>query len=83
MLLLEIRQQSIFKASALKKERNSKTRELEEALKTLSENNQESSEEFIMKKEQNENIRAKAMEGVLIRSKARWIGEVEKKISLF
>ena len=50
------------------------TRDLEEALKTLSENNQESSEEFIMKKEQLENIRAKTMEGVLIRSKARWIG---------
>ena len=50
MLLLEIRQKSIFKASALKKERNLETRDLEEALKTLSENNQESSEEFIMKK---------------------------------
>ena len=61
-MLLEIRQKSIFKASALKKERNSETRELEEALKTLSENYQESSEEFIMKKEQLENIRAKNME---------------------
>ena len=83
MLLLEKRQKTIFKASALKKEPNSKTRELEEALKTLSENNQESSEEFIMKKEQLENIRAKTMERVLIRSKARWIGEGEKNISLF
>ena len=83
MLLLEIRQKSIFKASALKKERNSKMRELEEALKTLGENNQESSEEFIMKKEQLENIRAKAMEGVLIRSKACWIGEGEKKSHYF
>ena len=83
MLLLEIRQKSIFKASALKKERNSKTRELEEALKRLSENNQESSEEFIMKKEQLENIRAKTMEGVLIRSKARWIGEGEKTSQYF
>ena len=68
---------------ALRKERNSETRELEEALKTLSENNQESSEEFIMKKEQLENIRSKTIEGVLIRPKTRWIGEGEKTSQYF
>ena len=35
------------------------------------------------KKEQLENIRAKTMEGVLIRSKARWIGEGEKTSQYF
>ena len=83
MLLLEIRQNQFFKASALKKERNSETRELERALKTLSENKQKSSKEFIMTKEQLENIRAKTMGGMFIRSKARWIGEGEKNISIF
>ena len=36
-----------------------------------------------MKKEQLENIRSKTMEGVLIRSKARWIGEGEKTSQYF
>ena len=57
MLLLEIRQKSILTASALKKEHNSETREVEEEVETLSENNQESSEEFIMKKEQFNNLK--------------------------
>ena len=52
-------------------------------MKTLSENDPESSKEFIMKKEQLESIRAKTMEGVLIRSKARWIGEGEKTSQYF
>ena len=36
-----------------------------------------------MKKEQLENIRAKTMEGVLIRSKARWVGEGRKTSQYF
>ncbi|GFR93104.1 reverse transcriptase [Elysia marginata] len=83
MLLVEIRHVIIRYASRLKKDRSTQMRELEKALQLLHDNNEEDTEEFITKKEQLETMRSKLMEGVLIRSRARWIGDGEKMSKYF
>ncbi|GFR76837.1 Pol-like protein [Elysia marginata] len=84
MLLLEIRGKSIHRASFLKKERNRKVEELENELKHISKTDKEqTSELFLLKREELEQMRAKVLEGVLIRAKARWIGQGEKTTRYF
>ena len=82
MLLLEIRQKSVYRASILKINRNKVIDDLEKELKILGDNGLGNTEELIIKTEEHENLRSKILEGVLIRSKARWIGEGGKIIKI-
>ncbi|GFR85401.1 LINE-1 reverse transcriptase homolog [Elysia marginata] len=82
--MLEIRGLSIEHASTKKKKENAIVQNLEEEIKVLEDNFEENkTEELRVKKESLENIRKKYMEGVLIRSKARWIEQREKASSYF
>ncbi|GFR72077.1 Pol-like protein [Elysia marginata] len=83
MLLVETRHVISRYASRLKKDRSAQMRELEKALQLLHDNNEEDTKEFITKKEQLETVRSKLMEGVLIRSRARWVADREKMSKYF
>ena len=84
MVMLEIRGKSIRSASKAKNDRNKRIAQIESELKILCENSHDhNSDEIITRKEELETLRAQVMEGVLIRAKARWVGEAEKVTKYF
>ena len=85
-LLMKIRSKTISYASMKKKQTFKEEQQLEQDIQRLEkiENKSEHDARVIdMKKEQLRNIREKRMEGVLLRSRARWVSEGEKVSSYF
>ena len=85
-LLMKIRSKTIGYATMKKKKTNEEEKLLEKELKTL-EQKQTKNEEDVQiiesKQDRLKEIRDKRMEGVLIRSRARWISEGEKITNYF
>ena len=85
-LLMKIRSKTIAYATMKKKKTNEEERRLQEELQHL-ERKETKDEETLRtinsKKEQLRTIREKRIEGVILRSRARWISEGEKPTSYF
>ena len=80
-LLMKVRSQTISYASMKKKKDNEKEKLLEteiDSLERTTKKNEDDNKLLEEKKEELKNIREKRIEGVLLRSKARWVEEGEK-----
>ena len=82
VLLMEIRSKTIAFSIQKKRTTNNKMNDLVNEINDL-ENNNSPLEEIDAKKLELQNLRNKIMEGVLIRSRARWINEGEKPTQYF
>ena len=84
MLLVEIRAKTISVASALRKKENSEMVKLESEIKVLEMQDPDKNFDSInLKKEDLKNIREKRLNGILVRSRARWIEHGEKPSKFF
>ena len=86
VLLMKLRSKTISYASMKKRKTNEEENKLEEDIRKL-ENKQNKTDEdnkvLCSKKEQLQIIREKRIQGVLLRSRARWIAEGEKATKYF
>ena len=85
-LLMKIRSKTISYATEKKRKTNEEECSLQNELKSLEAKEQKTQEDIelmMLKKEQLVAIRDKRMEGVILRSKARWIADGEKVSSYF
>lgn len=89
MFLLKIREMTISWGAKLKRDREKRHKTLEEQLKTLmvrfdqSDNDLQLGEEIEQCKQELETIRKEYMQGVLVRTRAKWIEEGEKPTKYF
>ena len=82
-LLLEIRSKTISFSSFKKKQENNTMEELIARIEKLETEDANIRDELESKKLELERYRHKRMEGVLVRSRARWVGEGEKLTKYF
>ena len=85
-LLMKIRTKTIAYASKKKKQTNIEEKQLNEEIVNLEKKEKKSKEDAIQInncKDKLKNIREKRMEGVLLRSRARWIADGEKNTKYF
>ena len=84
ILLLEIRSKTIAFSSALKKQENRETKELEVEINNLEKSDPTGNyEEVKIKQEKLRLIREQKLKGTIIRSRARWIDQGEKPSKYF
>ena len=85
-LLMKIRAKTIAYATMKKKKNIEEEKNLEDSIQTLEKKANKSTEEYneiLEKQEELEKLRQKRLEGVLLRSRARWIAEGEKVSKYF
>ena len=81
---MEIRGKSISYSSFLKKKKSTEEKTLIEEIKTLEENLSETNLDLLEIKKQNlEKIRKHKLQGIHIRSRAKWVEEGEKPTHYF
>jgi len=86
VLLMKIRQNTITYASKKKRENTEKEFFLEKRINILEQNSpltEEQTKELLDCKEEFEKLREKKMQGVLLRSRARWVADGEKVTQYF
>ena len=86
VLLMEIRSKTIAYSTAKRKENEALEKQLENEISILEEKTDKNESDIADIKEANKKLcelRQKKMEGVLLRSKARWVGEGEKITKYF